>query len=71
MRRRSRRIGAICVLALVAVGCLALLMAASESSDPVIETSNAVIASRDGERLRVLFAVEGQPALWFKPRGRA
>jgi hypothetical protein len=71
MRWRSRRIGAICVLALIAVGCLALLMAASESSDPVIETSNAVIASRDGERLRVLFAAEGQPALRFKPRGRA
>jgi len=30
-----------------------------------------VIASRDGERLRVSFAAEGQPALWFKSRGRA
>ncbi|HJY51179.1 MAG TPA: hypothetical protein VJ349_21465, partial [Stellaceae bacterium] len=25
--------------------------------------------SRDGERLRIRFAAEGQPALLFKPRG--
>src|SRR5215469_9555956 len=39
MRRNSSGIRAICDLALVAVGCLALLIAASESNDTVVETS--------------------------------
>jgi hypothetical protein len=44
---------------------------AKAGDEPVVDTSNAVIVSRDGERLRVRFAAEGQPALLFKPRGGA
>jgi hypothetical protein len=35
--------------------------------DPVIETAHAVIEARDGGRLRVLFASEGQPEVLFRP----
>ena len=52
---------AICGKASLAACCLALLTAASEDDGPVVEMSNAVIASRDEERLRVVFAAEGQP----------
>ena len=55
-------------LAPLALCCLALLVFADEGDGPVIETSNAVIGSPDGERLRVVFAAEGQPALLFKPK---
>jgi len=62
---------AICGKASLAACCLALLTAASEDDGPVVEMSNAVIASRDEERLRVVFAAEGRPTLLFKPRGGA
>ena len=48
--------------------CLVLLVSASERDGLVVETSNTVIASRDGERLRVVFAAEEGPALLFRPR---
>jgi hypothetical protein len=44
---------------------------AKAGDEPVVETSNAVVVSHDGERLHVRFAAEGQPALLFKPRGGA
>ena len=44
---------------------------AKAGDEPVVETSNAVVVSRDGERLRLRFAAEGQPALLFKPPGGA
>ena len=44
---------------------------ARAEDEPVVETSNAVILSRDGERLRVRFAAESQPALLLKPQGGA
>src|SRR5229473_2748600 len=37
------------------------------NSDFTIETLNATIESREGEKLRVAFATEGQPALLFRP----
>src|SRR5262249_16328834 len=73
--RRDRVVGAldgmrpaICGKASLAACCLALLTAASGDDWPVVEMSNAVIVSRDQERLRVVFAAEGQPTLLFKPR---
>src|SRR5215831_48006 len=62
---------AICGKASLAACCLALLTAASGDDGPVVEMSNAFIASRDEERLHVVFAAEGQPTLLFKPRGGA
>ena len=58
-------------LAPLALCCLVVPVGAKAGDEPVVETSNAVIVSRDGERLRVRFAAEGQPALLFKPRGGA
>lgn len=40
---------------------------ASENGDVAIETLNAAIESRDGQRLRVEFAQEEQPALLIRP----
>jgi hypothetical protein len=40
---------------------------AEVGDDPIIETSHAAIESRDGQRLRIVFAAEGQPAVLFKP----
>jgi hypothetical protein len=62
---------AICGKACLAACWLALLTAASGDDGPVVEVSNAVIVSRDEERLRVVFAAEGQPTPLFKPRGGA
>ena len=61
---------AICFAALVAVCGLALFTAAEESEGPIIETSNAVITSNEGGRLRIRFAAEGQPAVLLKPPER-
>jgi hypothetical protein len=55
--------------ALIAANCLALPVSGSKGDAPAVQTSNAVIASRDGGRLRVMFAAEGQPAVLFKPAG--
>jgi Beta-galactosidase len=57
--------------ALIAACSLAVLVCASDGAEPVVKTLNAVIASRDGERLRVMFAAEGQPAVLFKPADSA
>jgi hypothetical protein len=40
---------------------------ASESPDFTVETVNAAIESRNGQRLRVVFSKEEQPALVFTP----
>ena len=54
----------------VATG-LSLLIIAGEgvaaNGDFTIETLNASIESQEGEKLRVAFATEGQPALLFRP----
>jgi hypothetical protein len=56
-------------LALLAACCLILLVGAVATADPVVETSNATIKSRDGAWLRVVFSSEGRPAVVFKPEG--
>ena len=38
----------------------------ADSHDPIIETWHAAIEARDGQRLRLVIANEGQPALLFK-----
>src|SRR5690242_11507718 len=70
-RRRFRHFAALAMTirrcaGLIAAGCVALPASANDGDLPVVETSNAAIASQDGERLRVVFAAEGQPALLFK-----
>jgi hypothetical protein len=56
--------------ALIAAYCLALPVSASEGDAPAVQTSHAAIAPRDGGRLRVVFAAEGQPGMLFKPPKR-
>jgi hypothetical protein len=46
---------------------LSLLIAAAGGDEIIVETSNATIESRQGQRLRVVFAAEDRPALIFKP----
>ena len=58
---------AICGTALTLACWLALLVSAGEGDGTIVETSNAVIGARDGARLRIVFAAEGQPAVLFKP----
>src|SRR5215510_10871560 len=53
---------AICGKASLAACCLALLTAASGDDGPVVEMSNAFIASRDEERLHVVISVENPGA---------
>ncbi len=53
--------------ALIAANCLAVPASGGDGDALAVQTSNAVIASRDGERLRTVFAAEGQPAVLFKP----
>jgi hypothetical protein len=66
-----KRRAAIRGLAPLALCCLVVPVGAKAGDEPVVETSNAVVVSHDGGRLRVRFAAEGQPALLFKPRGGA
>jgi hypothetical protein len=40
---------------------------AQVGNDPIIETSHAAIESQQRQRLRVVFAPEGQSAVLFKP----
>jgi hypothetical protein len=56
---------------LIAASCLGLPVSGNEGDAPAVQTSNAVIASQDGRRLRVVFAAEGQPAVLFKPADTA
>ena len=44
-----------------------LLIAAAGGDEIIVETSNAIIESRQGQRLRVMFAAEDRSALIFKP----
>jgi hypothetical protein len=46
---------------------LSLLVGAAGGDEIIIETSHATIESRQGQRLRVVFAAEDRPALIFKP----
>src|SRR5262249_28997374 len=60
--RKGRRAPVIAASLLIFTGS-----GAAENSDITIETLNAVIESRDQQRLRVVSAAEGQPAVLFKP----
>lgn len=54
----------------LAIGLGLLNIAAGEAArgdEPVVEATHASIESRDGQRLWILVAPEGQPALVFKP----
>ena len=53
----------------VATGLLLFFAGAcvAGNNDFTIETLNASIESQEGEKLRVAFATEGQPALLFRP----
>jgi hypothetical protein len=46
---------------------LSLLIATTGGDEIIVETSHATIGSREGQRLRVVFAAENRPALIFKP----
>jgi hypothetical protein len=55
------------VVSLATVLCLSISLAggAARGDDPIVETSHASIESREGQALRVMFAAEGQPALYL------
>jgi len=59
--------GFLCSIAIA----LSLLIAAAGEDEIIVETSNATIESRQGQRLRVVFAAEDRPALIFKPEAGA
>jgi hypothetical protein len=52
---------------LVAAFYLMVPISVGRADDLIVETSHAAIEERHGERLRVVFANEGQPALLFRP----
>ena len=62
-RERAMLDGLVCSIAVA----LSLLIAAAGGDEIIVETSNATIESRQGQRLRVVFAAEDRPALIFKP----
>ena len=59
--------GFVCSIAVA----LSLLIAAAGGDEIIVETSHATIESRQGQRLRVVFAAEDRPALIFKPEAGA
>ena len=65
--RPPRILGALCGRMLVLSSCLLPLVSAADSGGPVVETSHATIASRDGQNLRIVFEAEEQPALLLRP----
>jgi len=62
-RERAMLNGFLCSIAIA----LSLLIAAAGGDEIIVETSNATIESRQGQRLRVVFAAEERPAVIFKP----
>ena len=52
--------GFVCSIAVA----LSLLIAAAGGDEIIVETSNATIESRQGQRLRVVFAAEDRPGFW-------
>ena len=62
-RERAMLNGFLCSIAIA----LSLLIAAAGGDEIIVETSNATIESRQGQRLRVMFAAEDRSALIFKP----
>ena len=62
-RERAMLNGFVCSIAVA----LSLLVVAAGGDEIIIETSNATIESRQGQRLRVVFAADDRPALIFKP----
>jgi hypothetical protein len=56
-------------LAILTIASSLLISAAGSFAQnyPIVETSHAMIESREGGRLRVVIATEGQPAPLFKP----
>ena len=65
--RPPRILGALCGRMLVLSSCLLPLVSVAGSGGPVVETSHATIASRDGQNLRIVFEAEEQPALLLRP----
>jgi len=65
--RAGRLNGFVCSIAVA----LSLLIAAAGGDEIIVETSHATIESRQGQRLRVVFAAEDRPALIFKPEAGA
>ncbi len=66
-RERAMLNGFVCSIAVA----LSLLIAAAGGDEIIVETSNATIESRQGQRLRVVFAADDRPALIFKPEAGA
>jgi len=66
-RERAMLNGFVCSIAVA----LSLLIAAAGGDEIIVETSHATIESRQGQRLRVVFAAEDRPALIFKPEAGA
>ena len=47
---------------------LLLLIAAGAEEEIIVEPTHATIESKEGQRLRVVFATEDQPALTLNPK---
>ena len=50
---------------------LLVLIAEADVDEIIVETLHATIESKEGQRLRVVFASEDRPAITFKPKGGA
>ena len=48
---------------------LLVLIAEAGADEIIVETLHATIESKEGQRLRVVFASEDRPAISFKPKG--
>jgi hypothetical protein len=48
-----------------------VLIAEAGADEIIVETLHATIESKEGQRLRVVFASEDRPAIAFKPKGGA
>ena len=47
--------------------CFLMVGSAARGDEPTVETSHATIEGKDGRKLSVVFAAEGQPVLVFRP----
>jgi len=50
---------------------LLVLIAEAGADEIIVETLHATIESKEGQRLRVVFASEDRPAITFKQKGGA
>ena len=56
---------------LCSIAIALLVLIAEADVDEIVETLHATIESKEGQRLRVVFASEDRPAITFKPKGGA